>query len=161
MVREDRAVKKCGEIFPVDIFLLCNPKPFVFPWKTNSITVKKKKINKGRADSGVSDKSTDRLLLIYVKFSQGDFCSMTLEHEATDPNERFPKCSTVLSFASLKRKQIYLGLLPCQRKLVQSCCFLIGASYCLQLLGITKNTLDLLLVDTDSVSFQENGACFF
>lgn len=96
-----------------------------------------------------------------MKFLQGDFFSMKLEHETADPKERFPKCSAVLSFASLKRKQIYLGLLPCQRKLVQSCCFLIGTSYCLQLLGITKNTLDLLLVGTDSVSFQENEACFF
>lgn len=96
-----------------------------------------------------------------MRFSQGDFFSVTLEHETTDPNERFPECSAVLSFASLKRKQIYLGLLPCQRKLVQSCCFLIGTSYCLQLLGITKNTLELLLVDRDSVSFQENEACFF
>lgn len=35
------SMKKCGKICPVDKHLLCNAKSFVFPWKTNSITVKK------------------------------------------------------------------------------------------------------------------------
>lgn len=66
------------------------------------------------------------------------FFHMKPERETTDPSERFPTCSTVLSFASLKRKRIYLGLLPCQRKLeAQSDCFLIGTTYCFQLLRIT------------------------
>lgn len=84
VVREDGAkkkkaksnlsMKKCGEMCPVEKHLSCDLKSFVFPWKTNSITVIKN-INKGRADSWVSDKSTNHLLLIYchMKFSQGDF----------------------------------------------------------------------------------------
>lgn len=72
--KNNLSMKKCGEMWPVEKHLSCDLKSFVFPWKTNSITVIKN-INKGRADSWVSDKSTNHLLLIYchMKFSQGDF----------------------------------------------------------------------------------------
>jgi len=73
-----------------------------------------------------------------VESSHVDFVNMKQEHETTDPSEGFPTYSTVLSFASMERKQIYSGLFPCQTKLeVQSYCFLIGTTYCFQLLRIT------------------------
>lgn len=101
--KSNLSMKKCGEKCPVEKHILCNLKSFVFPWKTNSITVKI--LIKAEL---IHEPVTNPPTLYYWSIATWNFhrlifFSMTLEHETTDPNERFPKCSTVLSFGSLKR----------------------------------------------------------